>query len=151
MSCCLGHDSSCFWRGKIEDISRNSRQNGARLPKKLQRDNRQVSTTLGSVRKNLLGCLGVGGLMRNYLLSEKSGGPLLAALNIFRDPLLVSLKTETPPTYLMPGTNTRSRCRSQNEGNKLSQKQKNASKEHNDLPKNAEKRQGKSLESQLSH
>ena len=39
--------------------------------------------------------------MRNYLLSKKVGGHLLAALNIFRDPLLVPLKFETPPTYLM--------------------------------------------------
>ena len=42
------------------------------------------------------------GLMRNYLLSETFGEPLLAALNIFRDPLLVSLKFEyeTPTTNL---------------------------------------------------
>ena len=40
--------------------------------------------------------------MRNYLLSETVGEPLLAALNIFRDPLSVSLKFEfeTPPTNL---------------------------------------------------
>ena len=40
--------------------------------------------------------------MRNYLLSETFGEPLLAALNIFRDPLSVSLKFEfeTPPTNL---------------------------------------------------
>ena len=38
--------------------------------------------------------------MRNYLLSKKFGGPLLAALNIFREPLSVYLKFETPPTYL---------------------------------------------------
>ena len=40
--------------------------------------------------------------MRNYLLSETFGEPLLAALNIFRDPLLVSLKFEyeTPTTNL---------------------------------------------------
>ena len=51
---------------------------------------------LGSVHKNMLG----GGVMRNFLLSKKIGGPLLTALNILRDPLLVSLKFETPPTYL---------------------------------------------------
>ena len=40
--------------------------------------------------------------MRNYLLSETVGEPLLAALNIFRDPLSLSLKFEfeTPPTNL---------------------------------------------------
>ena len=52
---------------------------------------------LGSVHKNLLEG---GGLMRNYLLSKKFGGPLLAAVNIFREPLSVYLKFETPPTYL---------------------------------------------------
>ena len=46
--------------------------------------------------------------MRNYVLSIKFGGPLLSALNVFRDPLLLSLKSETPPTYLMAAqTNTR--------------------------------------------
>ena len=45
----------------------------------------------------------VGGLMRtnHFLLSKKLGGPLLAALNIFRDPLLVSIKFDTLPNYLM--------------------------------------------------
>ena len=40
--------------------------------------------------------------MRNYLLSETFGEPLLAALNIFSNPLSVSLKSEfeTPPTNL---------------------------------------------------
>ena len=38
-------------------------------------------------------------MTRNHLLSKRFGGPLLAALNIFRDPLLVSLRFETPPTY----------------------------------------------------
>ena len=40
--------------------------------------------------------------MRNYLLSETFGEPLLAALNIFSNPLSVSLKFEfeTPPTNL---------------------------------------------------
>ena len=35
--------------------------------------------------------------MRNSLLSKKFEGPLFVALNIFRDPLLVFLKVETPP------------------------------------------------------
>ena len=41
-------------------------------------------------------------MMRNYLLSETFGEPLLAALNIFSNPLSVSLKSEfeTPPTNL---------------------------------------------------
>ena len=40
--------------------------------------------------------------MRNYLLSETFGEPLLAALNIFSNPLSVTLKFEfeTPPTNL---------------------------------------------------
>ena len=42
------------------------------------------------------------GLMKNYLLYETFGEPLLAALNIFSDLLSVSLKFgfETPPTNL---------------------------------------------------
>ena len=66
--------------------------------------------------------------MRNYPLTKKFEEPLLAALHISRDPLLVSLKFETQ-------TNTQ--CRSQkNKGNKLRQKQNcNDSKEHNDLLK----------------
>ena len=71
---------------------------------------------------------GEGGLMRNYLLLKKIGGPLLAALNNFRDPLL-----ETPPTYLM-ATNQYTLQKSE---------EKNTSKEHNDLLRKAEKRQGK--------
>ena len=56
-----------------------------------------LGVLLGSVhKKNLLGM----GLVRNYILSKQFGGPLLAALNIFRDPLLVSPKFETPLTYL---------------------------------------------------
>ena len=42
--------------------------------------------------------------MRNYPLSKKFEWPLLAALNISRDPFLVFLKFETPPTYLGPQT-----------------------------------------------
>ena len=49
-------------------------------------------------------CWRGGGLMRNYLPSKKLRGPLLAALNNFRVPLLVFLKFETPPSYLI-GTN----------------------------------------------
>ena len=85
--------------------------------------------------------------MRNYLFSKKNikfGGPLLAALNIFGDPLLASLKFgTTSPTYLM-ATNNAEEQSQKNERNKLRQKQKNASKEHNDLlPKKEKKRQGK--------
>ena len=43
---------------------------------------------------------GGGELIRNYLLSKQFGGPLLAALNICREPLSVYLNFETPPTYL---------------------------------------------------
>ena len=39
---------------------------------------------------------GGGVLMRNNLLSKTFRGPLITVLNIFRDPLLVSLKFKTP-------------------------------------------------------
>ena len=88
--------------------------------------------------------LRVGDLMRNdsiYHLRNLEE-PFLC-IKHFRDPLSIP-KFETPPTYSCtswPPTNIRCR-RQKNEQNKLRQKQKNASEEHNDLlhVRNAEKR-----------
>ena len=85
--------------------------------------------------------------------SRTFGGPLLAALNIFRDPLLVCLNFETPPTYLM-ATNQYMLQKSEEQVKQIKAKtKKTVSKEHDVLLSNTEKkaRQAKPLESQLSH
>ena len=78
-------------------------------------------------REHSQNLLGWGGLMRNYPLSKKFEGPLLAALNISRDP---------PPPPNKPRLQA-------SEEHKSKQKRKNVCKEHNDLLSNTEKRQGK--------
>ena len=78
------------------------------------------------------------GLMRNDLLCKQFRGPLRAALNIFRDPLFASLNFDTPPNYLMI-TNQYKVQTSEERAKIFRQKKKNASKEHNDLLRNAEK------------
>ena len=86
--------------------------------------------------------------MRNYLLSKKIGGPLLAGLNIFRDPLLVSVKFETPPTHLI-ATNQYTMQKSEERAKQIKAKTEKLIQRAKKRRKNA--RQTKPLESQLSH